>query len=368
MKATTCQFEVHQANQGDSLLLSLSYPKGRNKHIMIDGGTSSTYNHDPSGLYKRLDQIESKGEHIDLLIITHYDADHIGGVLKMYEEGRYGKEFVKKIWFNSGEDYPIPFHPPGVTRMGAKQGYSLQKYLKEIGDWNGESLITRFADCKEVEEDLGVRMEILSPDPEHMPKLQKDWAHKLKDEKTRVGIARKRKDWDYAMPLEELVEQPFEQDESVTNGSSIAMLLEVAGKRLLLLGDAFADTIVDSLTSLGYSPEKRLKLDIFKVSHHGSRGNTNEALLDLVECRNFIISTSGSSYRHPDKECLARIVMDHVRKGKENELFFYFNYSRKEYFDILKVDGEDSARKKYNFDILIKEGLGPWVFEFSEEN
>ncbi|MDR0824203.1 MAG: hypothetical protein LBN74_03865 [Prevotella sp.] len=46
--------------------------------------------------------IKSQNEFIDLLILTHVDDDHIGGVLKWFEQDVDAKDLVKKVWFNSG--------------------------------------------------------------------------------------------------------------------------------------------------------------------------------------------------------------------------------------------------------------------------
>jgi hypothetical protein len=46
----------------------------------------------------------------------------------------------------------------------------------------------------------------------------------------------------------------------------------------------------------------RLRLDAFKLSHHGSMGNVNEDLLSLVECPRWIVSTNGDVYHHPDRQ------------------------------------------------------------------
>ena len=65
---------------------------------------------------------------------------------------------------------------------------------------------------------------------------------------------------------------------------------------------------------------KRLEVGAVKIAHHGSKANTDEALLNLIDSRKYLISTNGAQFRHPDKECLARIV----KFAKPDEI--YFNY------------------------------------------
>ena len=72
--------------------------------------------------------------------------------------------------------------------------------------------------------------------------------------------------------------------------------------------------------------ETRLQVDAVKVSHHGTRGNTSTALLQLLSCKHFLISTDGSgSPNHPHAETLACIIQE---RGPGVEL--WFNYCSEE--------------------------------------
>ena len=76
---------------------------------------------------------------------------------------------------------------------------------------------------------------------------------------------------------------------------------------------------------MGYSKQNKLKVDIVKVSHHGSKDNTSNELLELIECNKFLISTDGKQHGHPDKEALARIIC-----SQNNPCFiFYYNIAHK---------------------------------------
>jgi hypothetical protein len=76
----------------------------------------------------------------------------------------------------------------------------------------------------------------------------------------------------------------------------------------LLLGDAHPSTVVESLEALGYTAQNPLQIDYVKVSHHGSKANTNDDLLTLIDCNNFIISANGNHHGLPNKKTLARII------------------------------------------------------------
>lgn len=53
----------------------------------------------------RLIQLKNEGGAIDLLIVTHIDNDHIGGVIELLKENGSNKDSkiieIKNIWHNS---------------------------------------------------------------------------------------------------------------------------------------------------------------------------------------------------------------------------------------------------------------------------
>lgn len=65
------------------------------------------------------------------------------------------------------------------------------------------------------------------------------------------------------------LEDAYLPDNSRTNGSSIATIIVLNGKRFLMLADAWAEDIVaelQKLRAIGHS----MIFDVVKVSHHGS--------------------------------------------------------------------------------------------------
>ena len=45
-----------------------------------------------------------------------------------------------------------------------------------------------------------------------------------------------------------------------------------------------------------------------KLCHHGSHLNTNKELLSIVKTNRYVISTDSSTYGHPHKRTIARIL------------------------------------------------------------
>ena len=51
----------------------------------------------------------------------------------------------------------------------------------------------------------------------------------------------------------------------------------------------------------------KLHVDLFKLSHHGSRQNMTDGLLDLIDPGAVLVCTDGSKFRHPDEDALQKI-------------------------------------------------------------
>ena len=68
-------------------------------------------------------------------------------------------------------------------------------------------------------------------------------------------------------------------------------------------------------------PDGKLKVDLVKLSHHGSGGNTGPDLIEKIACKHYVVSTNGSIYRHPYPETMAWIIK---RGGQEPVI--HFNY------------------------------------------
>lgn len=81
------------AEHGDCIFVS-----AYDYNILIDGGVAQTYQdlHDRRNPDKPLklliDKLHEENKHIDLLIVTHVDDDHIGGIIECLK-----MSFLKKI-------------------------------------------------------------------------------------------------------------------------------------------------------------------------------------------------------------------------------------------------------------------------------
>jgi beta-lactamase superfamily II metal-dependent hydrolase len=309
------------AYDGDCLLLTLPQPAGPARHILIDGGPGRTYRQ----LAQEVQKLQRNKQVIDLLIITHIDDDHIGGILKLFEDPLFDPALIKQVWFNSGAmlakqlddlyvtSREVALYPQADTHISITQGNTLERYLQQVAGWN-ETLI--HIGTAPLHWDT-LKITVLSPDYQSLEKLHKHWPVA-----STVATLVSSSTIDYARSIEELNALPqCSEDKAICNGSSLAILLETTTANLLFLGDAHPSVVAASLKRLGYSAAKPLEAAFIKIAHHGSRYNTNAELLSLWRCQHYGISTNGLKHGFPHKECLAKLI-GHSAPG----VTLYFNY------------------------------------------
>lgn len=316
-------------NGGDAIWIE-NKTSGRLEHILIDGGFGGSYKH---GFRHIIKQAFEKGENIRLWIITHIDQDHIGSAIAFFKDNTLSarSSYVSEFWFNhSGADIGQI-----ESTISIKQGIDLREYLKEINLLNDKPILAGHEYwLKEV------KLTVLSPSVEKYKKANEGWAEVEFQQEISSNN-------DYNERIETLIGKPFVEDNNIPNGSSISILLEYQDKKLLFLADSHPSDIQQTLETMGYGPDHKIKIDFFKVSHHGSRYNTSPALLEMIECYSFIFCANGRSHGHPDKELLSRIITSPQRNIRK-KIHFIFTADTSELRDIFKIDLD--AQERYNFD------------------
>lgn len=319
-----------KADNGDSILLSFKDDTGECRNILIDGGMPKTYfgSGKYGDLYATIGEIKNKNEKIDLLILTHIDGDHIGGLKKWFEKDKEAFDLIIKVWFNTGRSIAKYFKEVEnnelietldifeTTATSVPQAIVFEDYIEEFNDWDKEIV----KEGGEVIEQNGVEIKLLSPDDNALKKLLKEY----KKPKYNYQTSGSEKDWD--TPIEEFIKEEtdsnykFEEDKSVANRSSIAFLLTFENKNYLFLGDAHPSVIIKSLKETGCSKKDPIPVELIKVSHHGSCKNTNHELLELIKTDNYIISSNSEIHGLPNKRTVARII------NHNPNAIFHFNY------------------------------------------
>jgi hypothetical protein len=324
------EVELLPARYGDSIWIRYGKSKSSLHHVLIDTGFKETATairqrfHDDAKLV------------LDLFVMTHIDADHIEGSVTLLQDPVVAtKKRIKQAWFNGwGHIDEVP-----DDALGALQGEYLSALLRDSGiPWNRDfaSKAAMVLETKKklpvFELDGGMKLTLLSPSPAKLRKLRDYWRKDLKgrlkpgDEKKAMKLLDD--DSKYALDalgtipnVAKLSAMKFKEDAAPANGSSIAFLAEYEKKKMLFTGDAHPSVLLSSVERL-VPAGKTLKVDLWKVAHHGSRANTSPALLERVRCKNAVFSTNGDKFKHPDLECVARYIDQH----EGTDLALHFNY------------------------------------------
>ena len=315
------------ANHGDCLWIE--YGSEDDPHrVLIDGGPEYAFPHIQ-------ERIPAGGCHFDLLVITHVDRDHIGGILKLLTHLPDRVTF-DDIWFNAYR------HLAPVDQLGPTQGEMVSAVIEQRElPWNealgGPEHAVKVGDDAAPRElpplAGGMKMTLLSPTSAELKRLEPVWAKEVKKHGIEPGSSedalaelRQRdrvppdllgKEEGPPHPADD-AKEPFVSDDSEANGSSIVLLAEYDRKSALLVGDAYPSLVKRSLAHLA---EGRYSADALKLSHHGSKKNTDAELIKGVACPNYLVSTDGAIYGHPHHAGIARTIAN-----ADDGATLHFNY------------------------------------------
>jgi beta-lactamase superfamily II metal-dependent hydrolase len=319
--------EALPAGHGDCLWIE--YGEGSKTHrVLIDCGTEST----GRALLERVEGLPASERFLELFVLSHIDSDHIGGALPFFRAFKNGLR-VGDVWFNGWK------HVSG--QLGARQGEIFSTAIQDFElPWNvwcdGQSIVVHDGELPVHELPGGMKLTLLSPTRRQLDRLRPIWTRELK----RYGLAPGgRVDYSRFLrgipstiadaadlaDIDGMADAKFGGDSGAPNGTSIALLAEFGGASAVLAADAHAPVLVDSIRKLLQNRNAtRLKVDLFKVSHHGSQNNVSSELVQLLDCSRYLVSTNGDHFFHPDRQAVARLL----KYGGETKTL-YFNYKNR---------------------------------------
>lgn len=351
------------ADHGDCLWVEYGKRGRPPKRILVDCGTERTYR---EHLKRKIEKtVEAEGKvRFELFVVTHVDDDHIGGALRFLDDVAAPGSGIEidEIWFNS---YPHLDNEP-VGFLGGAQGERLSALI-ERGGWSWNTAFDTRAVMVPDEGALpqvsfaGMKLILLSPDSARLKRLKKEWAENarkaglIEGEGVPEEAAVLEDGWlgeDQTGDVDTLRRKPFIQDATKANGSSIAFLAEYDGARVLFGADAYPSVLIESAGREPLSNIDPLKMDAFKVPHHGSQKNLSLELLERFPAKHYLISTTGQRFKHPDAPAIARIV--HMAKGRGACLHFNCPSDYNSRWDNDACRAEYGYRTKYG---RIGEGL-----------
>ena len=277
---------LYNAGRGDCFRIRFTGQSGMVHNIMVDSGPATF----GRNFFDMISEIYKSGEKIDMIILTHQDEDHIGGLL--YTARQRNNISADRVYMNcscnAGDASKLN------VSLAAKQNDELYTLLIDRG-LNVSEIIA--GDSYDVD---GMKIKVISPEQSFaVPEAQ------LAAQTQLSGCNDRR------MSFDDLAKAPIRlKDTSLSNKSSVVFTAEYKGARLLFTGDAFGNDILKGLCE--YHCGK--KFDYIKLPHHGSVGNITEDWEKII-CQKFIILADGVS--HPNKQTIAKL-----RKWNQNISIF----------------------------------------------
>ncbi|MBQ0087850.1 MAG: MBL fold metallo-hydrolase [Prevotellaceae bacterium] len=275
-------------------------------NILIDGGDyrNATLCY-TNNLKPRLQKIFNAGEVIDLWIITHIDDDHIGGLFHFVNDTDFYRQNackLKKIWMNYGGMGDYKVHTTG--EISYDHGRELRDMILGMGT-NVLGDITTGVTL----DIAGTGITVVGPPASALSEYKTWWN---KQECPDIFSTSKGeidgKENDYDKPFADFDVSNYSEDKSVTNRSSIAVVITSHERNLLFSADSCSSILKDGLISQGFVQHGVARVDVMHIPHHGSCRNTSKEFLDMIDCDNYVITGNGrNKYHLPDKETIARL-------------------------------------------------------------
>jgi hypothetical protein len=343
--------EARRARKGDCLLLHFG-SKDDPGLVMIDGGPKRVYQ---PHLRPRLEELkvarglsEEDPLPVDLLMVSHVDDDHIQGILELTRElieaqleHKPSLLQVLSFWHNSFDDV-IGHKPKELTaafrsKFGAaatsgelptdatldvddaagelseeivvdnlkvlasiEQGYQLRVDAEALDfprnpEFDGR-LIIASGNSESVDMGRGLTFSVAGPMKREVEALRKKHDQWLRDLKAKGKS-----------PPQALAAY---LDKSVPNLSSLVLVAEVEGKRMLLTGDARGDMIIQGLQLvglLGGDNQSTMHVDLLKVPHHGSANNLKRDFFERITADHYVFSGNGE-HGNPERQALEMLL------------------------------------------------------------
>jgi ribonuclease BN (tRNA processing enzyme) len=318
--------EALNAEEGDCLILQYGTAQAPS-FILLDGGPPRAYARslEPRllALRETLGLRRQEPLPLRLAVITHIDSDHIAGMLDLVDALRESQTrrqaplvSIDAFWHNSFDDTL-------ATRDVDQALAELQSLLGDEKEAKLRGFVAGTRQSRELRDKLralkvqvnapfphlvmrpddqtptldmgsGLRLTLLAPKQSEMAAFQKKWDQELKKAVASGAPGRV---------------AALKRDTSVFNLSSICLLAELEGTRMLLTGDAHSDELLAGLEVAGKLPKDGSPyfVDLLKLQHHGSVRNVTPEFFERVVAEHYVISANGK-HDNPDVETLEMLA------------------------------------------------------------
>lgn len=241
---------MHTINVGQAEAIIIKLPD--NKNMMIDSGDNT--NESRTRLLSYLENtyfVKTENKKIDYFILTHSDADHVGGVKQVFDEYEILKTYRPKIYSSKNEsDVAIS------NSLAKSKVVTTNIYATAITSINNEGCEIEFIESGIEINQTSYSINFYAP---------------ISDYYTNV------------------------------NAFSPIITIEYCSKTIMLTGDITSESEAEVLENYTLP-----KVDVLNVAHHGSKYSSSSEFLEAIKPKYAIIS-AGGEYDHPNVETLNRL-------------------------------------------------------------
>jgi hypothetical protein len=356
------KLKVFFASDGDCLLLS----SRDGRHALIDGGRSGTFEKET---WPVLQELARKKQAIDLLVVSHIDADHITGILWLMERVAEWELFdhQRGAGRNRRIDQPSFPRPPKIERFwhnawralvgdlaGPIEAYlgqatdglelsapdrvrlpraaldaieaveglaeSIPQGVKLLEMVDNDTPIDRNADFggrlvrRPAKATLGTtKLTVIGPSTSDLERLRECWRKWLA--KTSPGgssvdsgsLAQAEQVVGSLVEAATIIEKTNPDDVTPPNRASITLLAEEDGRTCLLTGDAGEPELLRGLKAAGKLNGGPFRCNVVKVQHHGATANLSIKFAKAVLADHYVFCADGN-HHNPEPSVIKTIV------------------------------------------------------------
>lgn len=287
--------------------------------IVIDGGYASTADKLKRHLQEYYNCVVRGKLHVDCIILSHPDQDHIAGLVKLLEDDDISVgcivaflpwEEMTLSWFKDGRITPNSLEKRLEDSFGLLKQFQDTANEKKI-DIIGLKELNRTCECD------GATFKFLGPDEKFYKACiaNCDKTPSKDPSVPNVGNSFSANDkYEEETYVEGEIEWFDKEGTSPINESSIILLFEYDGVKILFCGDAGKDALNRAIEYAEANDIDLSNISVIKMPHHGSRKNVDPKLMDKLYspgCSCYITCAPGDEGHHPSK----RLVNMLLEKG-----------------------------------------------------
>lgn len=260
--------EVHFLNVGQGDSIYIVAPNGNS--LLVDGGQMDNKARSALGEIGK-----TVSEPIDVILATHGDSDHIGGLVQVLDT------YTPSLFVESGYTSETDVYNMLQSKINKKKIENIFLYTKSKIVLDKES---------------GVYLNVLHPSFEFVENRVQECERRKKKNKKCISL--------------------YNVD---TNDMSLVLQLEYGNKKVLLTGDASVE-VENFLTKNNF-----LKTDILKLGHHGSKTSSGEIFLRAANPEYSVVSAGlKNRYGHPHKSVIEAVTKNTHSKIMETKNSKYY--------------------------------------------